>query len=139
MLTRTKILLAVAAIAVLAPVTGAGAAPTAGTCVHSPNGAAVHLVGAGVGGTTFSCTYVAAGRGGISAATPNKWEMFNTRTGVVVADWRGLPVASTEGEVRPGDVIRITFFQELQQGLTGTVPAGTYGAIRAGGAGVAAG
>jgi hypothetical protein len=134
---RTKILLMVAAIAALAPTTGAAATP--GGCIHSPNGAAVHLVGAGVGGTTFSCTYVAAGRGGITAATPNRWEMFNTRTGVVVADWRGLPVASTEDKVRPDDVIRITFFQELQPGLTGTVPAGTYGTIRAGGAGVAAG
>lgn len=139
---RSKILLGTIALVALTPGFAAPAmAATPGTCITQPvNGDATHVIGAGQGGTTFSCTYVANGRGGISAATPNRWEVVNEDTNVVVASSDGIvPVASTGTAVCPGDTIRVTMFQELQVDDGGATPPGTYGAIRAGGAGVAPG
>lgn len=136
--TRAAVLIVGAALAALAPAAPAAAAQ-AGTCI-TVNPDAVQLIGAGAGGTEFSCDYVANGRGGISAATPNRWVMVNLdRNNLVVASSDGVvPVASTEDKVCLGDRIRVTMFQELQASAPSVVP-GTYGAIRAGGAGVAPG
>lgn len=136
---RVVVLSAVAALTVVPGVAGADVVATSATvpaCVSQPvNGAAVHVVGHGAGGARIDCFYTAAGRGGVTASTPNKWEMVNETTGVVVATWQDGPVQSTEALVCPGDKVRVTMFDELQPAFSGAGDRGTYGAIRAGGAG----
>lgn len=138
MSNRRRLVLAAVVVAALAPMVGvATPAHAAGTCIpaNSGNVGSVEMVGEGQDGATFTCSYKSTGRGGITAATPNKWTMVNTRTGVTVADWNGGPMQSTNDDVCPGDVIEITFSSERRPGFQ-TIPAGTYGVIRAGGSGV---
>jgi hypothetical protein len=127
---RAALALALAAGA-FAP--SAASADDPGCVVQPANGAAVTVIGQGANSRDIVCRYVATGRGGVTASTPNPWRAVNLTTGQLVADSSGLPVWSTWETVRPGDTVEVTMFERFDP-VTATLR--TDGVIRVGGPGV---